>query len=292
MKKSKLTVLVPVFNEEQVIEKTITDLKHGCKDKPIEIVVIDDGSSDKTADIIKRISGIKVLTHPYNKGYGAALKTGILSANTEYVSFFDSDGQHNVEDLINLWNNHGNYDMIVGERGNDSHVDWIRKPGKWLLNKTANFLVGKKIPDLNSGLRVMNRDQILRVLHLMPDGFSLTTTSTVAFFNLGLNVGYYPIKVVKRVGKSTVRQLEHGPQTLLLILRLMVLFNPLKVFLTMSLITFVLGFTYELIYGVIIMYPNVRLLPAAMLLLISSLLFFFFGLVADQIAELRKHHLK
>ncbi len=292
MKKNQLTILLPAYNEEQVIEKTITDLKRGCKDEPVEIMVIDDGSTDHTADIIKKIPGIRVAHHPYNKGYGAALKTGILSSNTDYIAFYDSDGQHNVDDLLNLWRNRGNYDMIVGERGNDSHVDRVRKPGKWLLKKTANFLVGKKIPDLNSGLRVLRREQIMRVLHLMPDGFSMTTTSTVAFFNLGLNVGYYPIKVVRRVGKSTVRQLKHGSQTLLLILRLMVLFNPLKVFLTMSVITFILGFTYELIYGVIIMYPNVRLIPAAMLLLISSLLFFFFGLVADQIAELRKYHLK
>ena len=122
----------------------------------------------------------------------------------------------------------------------------------------------------------------------MPDGFSLSTTSTVAFFNLGYNVGYFPIKVVRRIGKSSVNQVKHGPQTLLLILRLIVLFNPLKVFLSTSFLFFTIGFLYELYFGVISTYPRIKLIPGAFFMLITSLLIFFFGLVVDQISEMRK----
>lgn len=286
-----LTIIIPAYNEEKGIKKSINSLINDCDMDDFQILVINDGSDDKTGLYLKKIKGIRVINHPYNKGYGAALKTGIKFAESEYVAFFDADGQHSCQDLMNLWNNIENYDMIVGERGKNSHFDWIRIPGKFVLSKTANFLVGKNIPDLNSGLRIIKKSEILRVIHLLPDSFSLTSTVTVAFFSFGLNVGYYPIQVSKRIGKSTVNQLKHGTQTLLLILRLMVLFNPLKVFLSMSLLFFISAVLYELYFGIFLFYPDIKLLPTALFLLISSLLFFFFGLVVDQISEMRKNNI-
>jgi glycosyltransferase involved in cell wall biosynthesis len=229
-----LTVIIPAYNEEEGIRNTIISLYDSIKEKKWEILIINDGSTDRTHEILMQIPFVKVIAHPHNKGYGACLKTGIRNSKTEFIAFYDADGQHKPQDLIELFNNLMTLDMIVGKRGKDSHQDWTRKPGKWVLARVANFLTGRRIPDLNSGLRITKKDVIIKMLHLFPDGFSFSTTSTIAFMNMGYNVGYYPIKVNKRIGKSSVKQLKHGSTAILLILRLIVLFNPLKVFFPVS----------------------------------------------------------
>ena len=284
----KLTIIIPAFNEEQGIENTLNTLLKFSSKNCWDIIVVNDGSTDNTRKILDKIKGIRLINHPYNKGYGAALKTGIISAKSELIAFYDSDGQHYPEDLLNLWNNVENYEMLVGERGKDSHQDWMRKPGKWLLSKVANYLTGRKIPDLNSGLRIIKRNIITRLLHLFPDGFSFSTTSTIAFMNMGYNVGYYPIDISRRLGKSTVKQLKDGSNIILLIIRLIVLFNPLKIFLPASFYMFLIGIIYEIIYGIVLI-PGIKLLPAALLMILFSILIFFFGLVVDQVSEMRKH---
>jgi glycosyltransferase involved in cell wall biosynthesis len=290
MNKQNLTVIIPAFNEEKGIEKTILDLKSYVNAKGWNIIIVNDGSTDKTAEVLKRITDIEVIEHPYNKGYGASLKTGISYAKTELIAFYDADGQHKPEDLERLFDNFMNYDMLVGKRGKDSHQDWIRKPGKWVLSKVANYLTERKIPDLNSGLRIIKRDVIIKMLHLFPQGFSFSTTSTIAFMNMGYNVGYYPIVVNKRVGTSTVKQFKHGSSTLMLMLRLIVLFNPLKVFMPASIFLLFFGAIYEIIFGIVMLLPdNFRLIPAAFFMILTSILIFFFGLMVDQISELRKH---
>jgi glycosyltransferase involved in cell wall biosynthesis len=285
---NKLTIIIPAFNEELGIRSTVEQLLPYAEKHAWKISVVNDGSSDNTLKELQGIKGVEVISHPYNKGYGASLKTGIKAANTDLIALYDADGQHRPEDLEFLVSGMENYDMVIGERGQNSHKDWNRKPGKWILSKTANFLTGRKIPDLNSGLRVIKREVITRLLHLFPDGFSFSTTSTIAFMNMGFNVGYLPIVVKKRVGKSSVKQIKHGSSTILLILRLIVLFNPLKVFIPVSLGLFGLGFIYEVVYGIILI-PGIKILPAALLAFISSILIFFLGLVVDQISELRKH---
>ncbi len=285
-----LTIIIPAFNEEKALSDAIIALNNFSKIYNWNIIVVNDGSNDNTKNIVPAIRDVILINHPYNKGYGASLKTGIQNAKTGLIAFFDADGQHRPEDLIALYENFGDYDMLVGQRGKDSHQEWVRKPGKWVLSKVANFLTGRKIPDLNSGLRIMKKDVIKQMLHLLPDGFSFSTTSTIAFMNMGYNVGYHPIIVEKRIGKSTVKQLKHGSSTLMLILRLIVLFNPLKVFIPVAFSLIVLGIIYELIYG-ILMIPGVKLLPGALLLMLSGLLIFFFGLLADQISALRKNNI-
>lgn len=287
-----LTVIIPVFNEEEIIENTIQNLLPVCKNLGWKILVINDGSSDQTLSILKRYEekkDIKVITHPYNKGYGSSLKTGIILADTGLIAFYDADGQHRPGDLVKMYEAFGNYDMLVGERGKDSHQEWVRKPGKWILSKTANFLTSRKIPDLNSGLRIVRKNIIKNMLCLFPDGFSFSTTSTIAFFSFGYNVGYYPIKINKRTGKSTVKHIKDGSNTLLLILRLIVLFNPLKVFIPISFSFITIGLIYELLAG-IILHPNPpKFIAGAFFILISGILIFFFGLMVDQISELRKN---
>lgn len=283
-----LTVIIPVYNEECAIENTINTLKPFAEKNHWRIIAVNDGSTDKTGEILARLPGIKTVSHLENKGYGAALSTGIINAESRLVAFYDADGQHNPGDLEQLVQNLGGYDMMVGKRGKDSHRDWLRRPGKWILSKIANFLTARKIPDLNSGLRVIRRDIILNLLHLMPPGFSFSTTSTVALINLGFNVGYHPIKVSKRVGKSTVNPLKHGTTTILLIIRLILLFNPLKVFGLTSLFLFTVGTIYEILYGILWRPEHARLIPGALFILLTAVIIFFLGLVVDQISALRK----
>lgn len=285
-----LTIVIPAYNEELGIQATLNLLLPIAKSRKWAIIVINDGSSDKTKSIVEKISSVTLLNHVYNKGYGAALKTGIRYAKTNHIAMYDADGQHNPEDLVTMWDNIENYDMLVGERGKDSHQDWMRKPGKWILSKVANFLTGRKIPDLNSGLRIIKRDVIINKLHLFSDAFSFSTTSTVALMNMGHFVGYYPIKVNKRIGSSTVKQLKHGSNTVLLIIRLIILYSPLKVFMPASIFLFILGVVYEIVFGWLRMPPGtIKLIPTAFFILLTSLLIFFFGLVVDQISEMRKY---
>jgi glycosyltransferase involved in cell wall biosynthesis len=286
----KLTIIIPAYNEELGIASTLEALLPLAKQNNWSIIVVNDGSNDNSQQILENISGIKLIKHPHNKGYGAALKTGIKAASSDYIAMYDADGQHNPSDLESMWSNIGNNDMLVGERGKNSHKDWIRVPGKWVLGKTANFLTGIKIPDLNSGLRIIKRDILINRLHLFSNSFSFSTTSTVALINLGYLVEYFPIKVNKRIGTSTVKQLKHGSNTILLILRLVMLFNPLKVFLPTSFILIFFGVIYEIIWG-IVLNTGVSLLPTAVFLLISGVLIFLFGLIADQISEIRKQQI-
>lgn len=288
--RQQLTVIIPAYNEAAGIEATLQELLEYTTDLHWKVLVIDDGSTDTTRVLCEQfIHRINLISHPYNKGYGASLKTGIKNATADYIAFYDSDGQHSPKDLRALWNSIGNSDMIIGARGKDSHQDWIRKPGKWILAKVANYLTGTKIPDLNSGLRVIKRDVMQNLLHLFPDGFSFSTTSTIAFMNMGYSVVYHPIIVKKRTGRSTVNQFKHGSGTLLLILRLIVLFNPLKVFVPTSIIVFTLGLVHEIYSGIITHINPPKLIPSAFFMMITGILIFFFGLVVDQISEMRKH---
>ncbi len=282
-----LSIIIPVFNEDQSIINVLNELLPIAQLNHWKIIVVNDGSSDNTSSELEKIDDILLINHDYNKGYGASLKIGIRNSDTEWVAFFDADGQHRSEDLLSMFNVRNNYDMLVGMRGIDSHHERIRVFGKWILSKVANFLTGSKIPDLNSGLRIVKKEVILKMLHLFPDGFSFSTTSTIAFLNMGYNVGYVPIRVNKRVGKSTVNQFKHGSNTLLLILRLIALFNPLKVFIPLSVFLFFAGLIYEIIWGILLL-QNIKMLAGAILLILSGLIVFLFGIMTDQISALRK----
>jgi glycosyltransferase involved in cell wall biosynthesis len=285
-----LTIIIPCYNEEQGIKNTLTELLFFKTGLNFRILVINDASEDETPSILQKFKNdIDIINHKVNKGYGASLKTGINNCDTKLIAFYDADGQHKPKDLFKMFSAMEDHDMLIGARNKDSHQDLIRKPGKWVLGKVANYLTGRRIPDLNSGLRIIQREKINKLLHLFPDGFSFSTTSTIAFMYLSFKVKYIPIKVEKRIGKSTVRQLKHGSSTLLLILRLIVLFNPLKVFLPVSFWMIFFGVVYELVFGIFLLYPQVKLIAAAFFLILTGILTFFFGLIADQISAMRIH---
>jgi glycosyltransferase involved in cell wall biosynthesis len=281
---SNLTVVIPVFNEEKGIENTLEKILPVSEGEGWQVIVVNDGSVDRTRKLLEKFQGqCKIIHHPYNKGYGAALKTGIRASETEFIATYDSDGQHQPEDLKMLWAEVPSYDMVVGQR--DTATDIYRIPGKWILKQTANFLLGRKIPDLNSGLRIFRALFIRRVLHLMPDGFSFSSTSTLAAFKMGFSVGYFPIQEKKRVGTSTVRQTRHGLLVIMLILRMVILFSPLRVFVPVSALLSLIGFCYA-IY--IIFTVRLMLANGALFLILTSLIIFFFGLLVDQVSAMRR----
>jgi glycosyltransferase involved in cell wall biosynthesis len=277
----KLTIIMPAFNEAASIERVIMDVKSVCSDFLEEIIVIDDGSHDATIQKAKQ-AGARVIQHYRNLGYGASLKTGIRAAKTDLILTMDSDGQHLAEDIVRLWEGRDGQDMVVGERTQLLHSSLWRMPGKWLLGLMADYLTQQKIPDLNSGLRIMQRDIIARYLHLCPSGFSFSTTCTMVFFNRGYQVKYIPIKSHKRKGKSTV-SLGTGLNAIILILRISTLFNPLKIFIPLS----TLFGLAALVIGTWYFMAAHTISGAPLLLFITATLLFAIGLISDQISQLR-----
>jgi glycosyltransferase involved in cell wall biosynthesis len=283
LNKKQVSIILPVYNEEMAVKGVIGDLKN--LDLDCEIIVVNDASTDKSKNILENIDGIKLINHPYNKGYGAALKTGIKNAKYENLLFFDADGQHPTEKIVELLKYIDDFDMVSGARTEGKYKGpFIRLLGKKLLHIIANYLAGVKIPDLNCGFRIVKKQEMLKFLHIMPNGFSLSTTTTLAFIKEGLNVKFVPIQVKKRAGKSTVKP-KDALRMLLLILRIILLFSPLKIFLPISFIFFIGGFS-SAVYDIFFRPFNIT--DVTILLLFSSILIFFFGLMADQLAAIRR----
>lgn len=283
----KFSIIIPVYNEEEAIGNTLKELKDYLRNKKYqaEIIVVNDGSIDQTEKILQEIEDIKIINQSNNRGYGASIKNGIKHAKFDWILLYDGDEQHKPEYIGKLIKYTKNYDMIIGARiGYQGPL--IRQPGKKLLHWTANYLAQQKIPDLNSGFRLIKKDLFLRFLHILPNGFSLSTTITLAFLKENLNVKYTPIRINKRQGKSTVK-IKDGLSALMLIIRTVILFSPLRIFLPISFFFLVLSFIVFLIDSFLYSkQPDIS--ETTVLLFISSLLFFFFGLLADQISAIRR----
>ena len=277
---SKVTVIIPAFNEEQSIGEVVDNVYRHCSSFLEDIIVVDDGSTDSTYQIACQSHAV-VIQHKQNKGYGASLKTGIRQAKTDFVLTMDADGQHRVEDLERLLK-FSDYDMVVGQRSSLIHSALWRMPGKWFIGKIANYLTNRKIPDLNSGLRLIRREVAVRYIHLCPSGFSFSTTITMALLSRGYNITYVPIQVEKRVGKSTV-SLKTGFDTIVLVLRLAALFNPLRLFIPISLVVGLIG----IIWGIPYALDGRGVSIAAMLAIMTAILLFGLGILCDQISQLR-----
>lgn len=279
------SIVIPVYNEEkgiaQVLEAVQSQLDEDLDS--YELVVVNDGSTDKTTEILAaRDDGILVVQQPYNKGYGAALKAGVAHANGQWVLFYDGDGQHQPADIKRLIDANDGYDMVVGSRTGYQGPLW-RQPGKKIITAIANYLVRFRIPDLNSGLRLVKKDLFHRFEHLYPQGFSLSTTITLALLKEGYSVHYLPIQVKKRIGKSTVR-VSDGFRAINLVIRMIMLFSPLRIFLPLGGLMFVLALV-SLARDVFIVFD---INDNTVLLFVSALIIFSFGLIADQLAAIRR----
>ncbi len=285
----KFSIVIPVFNEEGSIASVLGDLSTWIRSsdgtRVYEVIVVDDASSDRSRRILETFPDITVLRHPINMGYGAALKTGIKHATGEVVVTMDSDGQHDPSDIGSLLDAMGQYDLVSGNRRQGDRSPAWRKPGKRLIRHLVSYLAGRHIPDFNCGFRAFVREEALRYMHLCPRGFSFSTTLLLAFLCQGNLVTFHPIASNRRTPKSQSRvTVRVGLETLLLLLRLITLFSPLKLFIPVSFATIVLG----MIWGGIHVFAGRGLSVASLLFLVSGMLLFFFGLIIDQVSAMRR----
>ncbi len=239
----KVSIVIPAFNEEESIAQVMEELDRVLREKvaDYEIIVVDDGSTDRTAQALEGMD-IRVVRHEENRGYGASLKTGIRKAAGEIIVITDADATYPSEEIPTILSFTDRYDMVVGARtGETVKIPLIRRPAKWFLNRLANYLSETKIPDLNSGLRAFRREIVMKFFNILPDGFSFTTTITLGMLSNGYTVKYHPIDYFKRGGKSKIRPIKDTFNFILLIVRTIMYFNPLKVFLPASFFFILVG---------------------------------------------------
>ncbi|MDO8678785.1 MAG: glycosyltransferase family 2 protein [Acidobacteriota bacterium] len=275
-----VTIVVPAFNEGASIGSVVAALRSAAPWH--EVLVVDDGSTDGTGQAA-RDAGARVIVHPYNKGNGAAVKTAIRGSDSEWLLVFDADGQHRPDDAIRLAARLGEFDLVVGARSAETQATTGRRLGNAVLNSLASYLTDRPIPDLTSGFRGARREYLLEFIHLLPNGFSTPTTSTLAFIKAGYNVAFEPIGALPRVGTSKIRLASDGAKFFLILLKVITIFSPLRIFAPISAVTFVLGGAYGLWnFAYHARFPN-----GAVLLIMFSVMVLLVGLVSEQISSLR-----
>ena len=284
--RAPLAVIIPTFNEEGGLGSVLKGLLALPGSEAWEIIVVDDGSTDGTQAVLAGFKDrIRVIRHNSNRGYGASLKSGILATRAENVLFMDADGQHDPADVPALVEALRSYECVFTARPKNAGIPSVRKPGKWILQRVCNFLVGKKIPDINSGFRAGRRSIYMRMLDILPDGFSFSTTSLLYVLKSRFSYTFLPIRCHARQGTSSVRIIYDGVKTLMLALRLIMLFDPFRAFGYPALALILVGILYQ-IY--IIITFRLKIVGGAILSILGGIILFHFGLLSDQIASLRK----
>jgi len=274
------SIIVPIYNEEEALPEIIDCLKK--YKHSYEIIFVNDASTDNSLNLLKE-SEFKYISHSYNKGYGRSIKTGIQESTCNIIVTIDGDGQHNFNDIPRLINELEHFDMVSGVREIKTSP-MLRWPGKLILAFLTNLLLPVKIPDFNCGLRAFKKEAILHVLPLCNDGFSFSTSTLFAMIHEGYKVKFIPVETNPRKGKSSLK-LKDGMSTFMFILNLTMLYSPLKVFLPISLLFFISGVSL-VIYETFTYKFNVS--DSGLLFFIGSLLVFLFGLIAEQIAYIRR----
>jgi len=276
----KISIVLPAKNESGAIGSTIERIKQ--LSIAHEIIVVNDGSIDSTQAVAEH-AGATVVTHPYSKGNGAAIKTGTRTATGDVIIFMDADGQHDPQDIPRLLEQiEQGYDLVVGARKKGSQASVGRGIANALYNNLATYMTEQKVEDLTSGFRAVRADKFREFLYLLPNGFSYPTTSTMAFFRAGYSVTYVPIHAAKRIGKSHIQPLKDGVRFFLIIFKIATLFSPLKMFLPISVILFMIGTGW---YGYTL-YEFHRFTNMSALLYTGSIMIFLMGLISEQVTAL------
>ena len=274
------SVIVPAFNEGVSIGPLVTELRSVAAWH--EVLVVDDGSRDETA-ARAAAAGARVIRHPYNKGNGASVKTALRQATGAFVLIIDADGQHRPADALRLVAQLDTYDLVVGARSVQTQATAFRRAGNAMLNWTASYLTTRPIPDLTSGFRAARRSCILEFLHLLPNGFSTPTTTTLAFLKAGYSVHFETVEAARRQGNSHIRLASDGARFVLILLKVITIFSPMRIFLPISGAAFVVGAAYAV--WTIVTQSHVT--NSSVLLILMSVLIFLVGLVSEQISSLR-----
>lgn len=274
------SVLIPAFNEAPAVADVVAALRREARWH--EIIVIDDGSTDGTAERADA-AGAFVVRHPYNKGNGAAVKSGLRRSTGHYVLIVDADGQHQPSDAARLVDQLDRFELVIGARSSDSQASLTRRVGNAALNAIASYLTGQPIADLTSGFRAAHRDCMLEFIHLLPNGFSTPTTTTMAFVRAGYSVHFEPVVARQRQGNSKIRLGSDGARFALILLKVITIFSPLRLFLPISIAMFVVGTTYAA--WTVVTQSHVT--NSSVLLILGSIITLLIGLVSEQVASLR-----
>ncbi len=277
----RLSIVIPAFNEAQGITQTLGELRERLPQS--EVIVIDDGSNDGTGPAARAIDGVRVIAHPFNRGYGAGIKTGMRAARGAYIAWFDADNEHRVQDLVALTQHlhDKRVTAVIGARGRGGPL--VRTLGKALIWLMARSMRLKFPNDLNCGLRVFNRAMIAPYVGLFPNGFSASMTSTLTMLERGYPIDFLPVQTTPRIGSSKVRLVD-GFRTMLLTLRMVMLFAPLRVFVPIGLAALIGGGVYG---ATLALLSGLGLSVTALFIMIAGILLMMQGLIADQISQLR-----
>jgi glycosyltransferase involved in cell wall biosynthesis len=284
-----VSIVIPAFNEGDAIAGVVRELAAAAPWR--EILVIDDGSTDQTA-AHAAAAGATVIRQPYNKGNGAAVKAGIRAASGEYLLIIDGDGQHKPSDALRLTALLGEYDLVVGARSSATQASALRRLGNGALNWLSGYLAERQIPDLTSGFRAARLDHLREFLFLLPNGFSTPTTTTLAFIKAGLSVRFEPVEARQRTGHSKIRLSSDGVKFLVIILRVITIYSPMRIFLPVSGVSFLLGFGYAVWTTYVEMVTRQswmvgHITNSSVLLIMFAVVVFLVGLVSEQISAQR-----
>lgn len=285
----KVCIVLPAYNEEKAISQLIDDIRHAMSKSNYhyEIIVVDDASSDNTTGVVSS-KGVVLVRHLFRRGSGAARKTGIRHASSEVIVMLDSDGTYSPEDIPRILEFIPEYDQVIGARLKEKGT-WkiLRLPTKWFIRKLAGYLTRTKIPDLNSGLRVFKKSLMQKFMWAIPDGFSCVSSMTLAFICNGYTVKWVPIQYYQRVGKSKFRPINDTFNYIITVTKMITYFNPLRIFLPLSLLFFGLGLiktTNDIFFKIL---PNTTYLDSVLLL--AGIMIFALGLIADLIVSQKKN---
>jgi glycosyltransferase involved in cell wall biosynthesis len=283
-----ITVVIPALNEARAIGPILEQIQSVVADADLEaeIIVVDDGSTDSTADEVTEHQGVRLIKHAHNRGYGAALKTGIRQAQHNTIIILDADGTYPCNMIPHLVAQIGAYDMAIAARtGSEVHVPLSRRPAKWALNRLANYLSGLEIPDLNSGMRAFRRDVVMNYFRLLPSGFSFTTTLTLALLTNDYNVVNIPIDYYPRTGQSKLHPLRDTINFFSLVVRLVLSFRPLRVFVPLALLLSVVSLV-KIIYDINVY--DFHLATSTVVLASLTFQIIVLGLIADLVVSLHR----